>query len=320
MSDTIWHYAENQFDNCTKQSKKRMNRISSDHASKLLAETSDADIHELSSRFAPLRESFSDAYADAIAANAIYKGRTQKFENLKKDLTGTKIEDWDIQIQVVYRKDSPEYIELLPNGRKPFQTGTNDQRIEEVKALSLRLTPYPALASLKTRVDDFKTSIENARNDQQQKEDLVKQKSTLLEIARVATAKMMYGNLGALMDKFQDDPKQIERFFDLEAIRYTGPETNDTIEGPIAGGNSANLISGVTDPNTEWLFANPGVAVLAYFTSPTADGVYTSGGIKVNPGESITKRASELGGAENTFLNVTNLDAENQGYYSVTVM
>jgi hypothetical protein len=320
MSDTIWHYVENQFDNCTKQSKKRMNRISSDHASKLLAENADLEIHTLYTRFAPLRTSFSDAYADAIAANAIYKGRTQKFENLKKELTGTKIEDWDIQIQVVFRKDSPEYIELLPNGRKPFQSGTNDQRIEEVRALGLRLAAYPALAAVKTSVDAFKTSIENARNDQQQKEDLVKQKSNLLEIARVATAKMMYGNLGVLMDKFRDDPKQIERFFDLEAIRNTGPETNETLEGPVAGGDSVNIISDVTDPETEWLLANPGITILAYFLSPTADGVYDGTGIKVNPGETITKKASELGVPENTFLNVTNQDPDNQGYYSVTVM
>lgn len=320
MAESIWHFADNQLDNCTKQSKKRMNRISSDHASKLLAETSDADILTLSTRFAPLRTSFSGAYADAIAANAIYKGRTQKFENLKKELTGTKIEDWDIQIQVVFRKDSPEYIELLPNGRKPFQSGTNDQRIEEVRSLGLRLAAYPALAAVKTSVDAFKTSIENSRNDQQQKEDHVKQKSNLLEIARVATAKMMYGNLGVLMDKFRDDPKQIERFFDLEAIRNIGPETNETLEGPLAGGDSFSIISGIKDPETEWLFANPGVAILAYFTSKTADGVYTSGGIKVNPGETIVKKASDLGDPANTFLNVTNMDPDNQGYYSVTVM
>jgi hypothetical protein len=42
--------------------------------------------------------------------------------------------------------------------------------------------------------------------------------------------------------------------------------------------------------------------------------------IKLNPDESLTKRASELGGGENTLLYVTNIDAENQGCYSVTVI
>ena len=85
MGDTTWHYGENQFDNCTKESKKRMNKISSDHVSKLTAESSDADILLLLNRTKPLRIDFSIKYGAKISANAIYKGKTSAFDLLKND-------------------------------------------------------------------------------------------------------------------------------------------------------------------------------------------------------------------------------------------
>jgi len=320
MGNTTWHFAENQFDNCTKQSKKRMNRISSDHDSKLQAESSDPDILVLFNRFNPLRTAYSNSYTASISANAIYKGKTAFFESLEKELSETKIEDWDIQIQVVYKKGTPTYIELLPRGREPFQKGTRDQKIEEVLALGNRLTPHPALAATKMDVDAFGISMKDARNVQQQNEVLVAQTSDLLELQRIISANMMYGDLGILMDKFRDNPTQIERFFDLEAIRQTGAEEEEMREGPIAGGDSLNAFSGGFIDITEFLFANPGITNLAYFTSNTADGVYAGVGVEVAPGTSVTKKAIEIGDSGNTFLNVTNLDPDNQGNYSITML
>jgi len=320
MSYIIWHYAENQIDNCTKESKKRMNRIISDHLSKLHAGIADPDILALYNRTLPLKTDFSGSYAGAISANAYYKGRTAAYDLLKNELSSTKIEDWDIQIQVVFRKGTPEYIGLLPRGREPFQKGTNDQRIDEVRALGLRLAAYPALAAVKVSVDAFATSFGNARDIQQEKELLVAENSSSNEIHRKALANMMYGNLGVLMDKFRDDPKQIEKYFDLEVIRNTGSETNETIEGPIAGGDSVNLIDGVTDPNTEWLFTNTGITTVIYFMANTPDAVFTDYGQKVNPGETYTKKAIDLGPEGYPYLNVSNMDPDNQGYYSVTAM
>lgn len=318
MAETDWKYVENQFDNCSKRNKKRMEKISSDHASKLEAESSDPVILEIHTRFAPVRTVYRDSYGAAVTANAIYKSKTAAFVALEKELSSIKIEDWDVQVQVVYRKDSPNYIGILPRGREPFQKGTYDQKITEVRELGIRLEGHPALATTKTAVDAFAASFEEARNEQQQKEDIVKLKSDMLESARVTTARMMYGNLGVLMDKYRDDPKQIERFFDLEEIRNTGSESYVPLEGSIAGGDSKCIEEGITNPNKEWVFANLGVATIIYFTAPTPDAVFTDYGQKVNPGETYTKKAIDLGPEGYQFLIVTNLDPDNEGYYSVT--
>lgn len=320
MATSLWHYAENQFDNCTKQSKKRMNKISSNHDAKLSEESSDAEIMELYTRFHPLRDLFSAAYTKSITAHAIYKSKTAHFDNLKLELSGKYIEDWDIQIQVQYRKGTPEYIELLPRGREPFQKGTNDQRIEEVIAFGKRLAAYPTLSAVKTAVDDFSADFSAARTTQQAKEEAISSSSNDLETNRINVAEMMYGNLGVLMDKFRNNPVKIEQFFDLETIRQTGAETNEEYEGTIAGGDSLNIISGGFGEATEFLLTNPGIAKLAYFTAQTADEIFSGTGIILEPGVSMTKSATELGNAGNQFLNVTNLDADNQGNYSVVIL
>jgi hypothetical protein len=319
MAATKWKYEDNQFDNATKKSNKLMNRISSDHDSKLEAESANPDILKLHNRTRPFREDFSACYVNSISANAVYKGRTSAFDIVLKNLSSTKVEEWDDLIRIVFKKDTPTYIELFPRGRKPFQSGTYDQRIEEVLALGERLSPYAALAAVKTDVDNFGASMVAERNLQQQKEKLVSKAAELLETSRINMANMMYGNLGILMDLNRENPSAICGYFDLEAIRNVSTETNVILEGPIAGGDSLNAASGVT-PDIEYLFANPGVGTIAYFTSKTADGVYSGTGIEVAPGETITKKASELGDPAFTFLNVTNLDPDNQGYYSITVM
>jgi hypothetical protein len=41
---------------------------------------------------------------------------------------------------------------------------------------------------------------------------------------------------------------------------------------------------------------------------------------RLHPGKDINKIAGDIGNPENTFLNVTNLDAENSGTYGATVL
>ena len=124
-------------------------------------------------------------------------------------------------------EDSADYITLLPNGRKPFQSGGRDARILEVKALSKRLADFPALAAVKTDVDAFAVQMDAIRDTQQQKEGLVEKATDALEQQRKAMTAMMYGNLGRLMDKFMDDPLVIDRFFELQLIRETGSEEEE---------------------------------------------------------------------------------------------
>lgn len=98
-------------------------------------------------------------------------------------------------------------------------------------SLEIRLSAYAGLSATKASVGEFAGIINDARNIQQEKEYLVDEKSDLLEKQRIIFAKMMYANLGILMNKFSENPKHLERFFDLEVIRKGAPEDKKEEQG-----------------------------------------------------------------------------------------
>lgn len=227
MSDNTWQFLSNQFETGTRNNFKRANVLNNDHLSKLTSEQADPDILALVTRTQPPSTAYSGAYSNWISARATYKGHTQLLDNLLNDLSSTKIKQWDIQIQAQFLEGTPEYTMILPNRRGPFQTGTKDERLSEVEALAQRLLGYAALAATQADVAAFGTALRTARDNQQQKEQLVSMASDVLENARLDLCIMMYGNLGVLMDKYRDTPAVIENFWQLDLIRRTGQGGND---------------------------------------------------------------------------------------------
>jgi len=318
MAESTWHYLQNQFYNVTKSNRKLAVIIANDHDSKLIAESADADILALSTRFNPLKVTLSEKYAGWVARKGLYKGETRRFELKLDELSADKIESWDIQIQAVHKRDSPDYVAILPNYREPFQTGGRDQRIEEVRALSDRLEGYAALAAVKTDVDTFLTEIEGIRNTQQQKEEQVGLASDEATDAVTASMVMAYRDLGALMDKFGEEPSDVERFYEI-ALLQSKPAEDEPFEGTIAGGETINLLEGGFDENTIFVVINTGTTTLKVCITDSATSSCGEG-VEVLPGESKTLTAGELGYQPGwAFLNITNLDAENEGSYSVAL-
>ena len=141
----------------------------------------------------------------------------------------------------------------------------------------------------------------------------------MLEVERVNTAVAMYANLGRFMTKFASDPAQVDRFFDLSLIQNP-PKDKDTFAVIVAGGDTANVTEGIEETTQLKLF-NTGSTAGRFFTSDSATGTSEPGqGIELAPNTSTTVVATDLGDPGNTFLNVTNLDPENQGSYSVVIL
>lgn len=227
MAKNIWHYQENQFDNATENSNKRMNILASDHKSRLAGESFEPVISELLKRFEPVQTEYELKYSEWITSKGFYKGETARIDNYLEELSTSKIKQWDVQIQNVYLSGTPDYISILPNGRKPFQTGPKDSRIAECRSLIERLRAHGKLDKVRDDVNGFLANIEQCRDNQQAKEEIVKQKSDALEEQRTAVAVMMYKNLGLLMDKFGDAPENIDRFFQLDLLRQTRTEEEE---------------------------------------------------------------------------------------------
>jgi len=231
MATETWHYQENQFDNATDESFKKMNIINADHLAKLQAQQGDPDIAALLARTTAPHDAYNLRYSSWLSAKATYKGKTNHVDGYIDDLRTLKIKQWDIQVQQQFLEGSSDYIAILPGGRGPFQIGGIDERISQLQSLAQRLSAYPTLAATMNDVTAFHATLDGARDLQQQKEQLVEDASDLLETARKDIALMMYRNLGFLMDKYGSTPQVISNFWELQLLRASVSDDDQTLSG-----------------------------------------------------------------------------------------
>lgn len=312
-----WIYSQNQFNNSTKQSFALMLELGNDHIAKLEAQQADADIAALLARTQPLQLDYGKAYTKWKSATAVRKGATLKIDQLLAELSSLKIKQWDIQIQGQYLDGTPEYMALLPEKRGPFQSGPKDQRINAVEALSLRLGDYPVLAATQADVDAFRTQLVDARDEQQQKEQLIEQGSDDLEAIRIELATMMYGNLGVLMDKYRNTPDYINNYWEVSLMQSTPPPTRE-FGGTVAADTTVNLTQTV-GPNAKVVLSNVGYTVLTFCLAATNTDACATG-VQVQPGDTLQVERASLGEDGDVNLNVTNMSPDTEGAYSVEVI
>ena len=325
MSTQTWSPTENQFDNGTKNSKKKMNIISSDHDSKLHAQIGNPLIAVLFSFFHAIRLMYLAKYTQWKSTVAAYHGATVNFEQLIAQLSSTMIEDFDIRIQVLFKRGTAQYAALLPNFRIPFQSGEYDERITALGTLSESLTGIVVLAAVKTDVDAFLLQLTTARDQQQGLEGLKQTLSEEVELARVTIAQAMYYTLGGLMQIFSANSIQIANFYDLETLRGSISDTADLIfDGFIGSGQIVNVlnptvtqyVAGVTlrIKNTT---TGPAIGGLYFYTAMSPTDGWSGIGQNLNPGQEATiiLTAAEF----RAYFNVQN-QGPNQQSYEVEIM
>ena len=252
---------------------------------------------------------------------AAYKGATQATENLLKELASDKIENWDIRIQVVYRKGTPEYLALIPNGRKPFQSLAYELRLSAVETLISSIGDDVALVPLKTDVEAFYALIVAARDNQQGKEGLVDSLSVQLEQERVDCSQAMYYTLGGLMQKYYQNTELISGFYDMDNIRQTGKDEEEIAEPYILSIEpNETKEAGITfNDTTRFLFKNTGAVPLSIFTGGNIPEVPENPFI-LEAGEESEKLATELGESENRYLYILNNNPDLSGNIEILVV
>jgi len=108
----------------------------------------------------------------------------------------------------------------------------------------------------------------------------------------------------------------VDVYFDQSFLKPSKPKVFENILGK---GKTFNLWEHEFDPEDEVKAENTGDTPWLLYLAPTKDTTSTTG-ITVAPGETITVTAEQLGDVNaNTFLNITNLDADHDGSYKVTV-
>ena len=221
--NTPWKYTENTFEIVTQGSFKLMHILITDHVARC-RHLSEA--HPAEALFAgalldatAARENWQGCYAAWQSCRGRYKGATQAFYNELQVLSGLKIRQWLVAVQVLHLEGSPPYIALFPRGRKPFQKGGLDQRVNAVKILSQTLDGMAGLEALQAEVAAYYTLLEGLRLTQQQLETELDTCSAALETRRVATARLLYKNLARFMLVWWETPVRVEDGFDMSYVR-----------------------------------------------------------------------------------------------------
>src|SRR3990172_370486 len=226
MAHLNWKYAQNMFLTATDRRRPRMLQIGADHVAKLTAKLgspADPDVQVCLNRAQPLFDAFQLAMVVFDVRSGTRKGQTEVLVDLLKELTAVRVPQWDITVQGTFIAGTPEYTQIFPNGRGPFQSGQQDARILAVQTLGQRLPAVPAVASLEKTGDAFHASLNAARTTQQGTEGQIGDASNAAEQARVALGVGLYANLGRLMEKHAAGTDELGEYFEVALLRGTAP-------------------------------------------------------------------------------------------------
>ncbi len=267
---TPWSRAQNFIDTVTDGSYKLADEIFKSHYQLLNGGAGNATIAAMLTYFDPFYAAYSNAYVGWLALRGQGTGNTQTLVELIDELSSSRIRKWDVAIQGVYEQGTPQYQSLLPARRSPFQQGGIETRFSAVQALIAAIGTDAALASLKTQIEDFLTTMENARNNQVGGVAGVNIASGAIDLARDNAAQAMFKNYGSCVVLYYQTPEQIANFFPVALLQS---KEQNTFTATLRPGNSHRLFKRKLDVANTLTLVNDGDVDIDFFFT---DGLITS--------------------------------------------
>ena len=272
---------------------------------------------ELLTTLSPLVQAYDDAYAVWLQQQGATKGQTQSLNDLLDDLSSEKIEDWDLAIQNVYRQKTPQYIALLPRHRRPFQNGSQQQRITAVAALSLAIGSDAALQTLKADVDAFYNELTAANATQKGSKSTKSGTSTAVETDRIALGTALYGVLGRLMDFCKETPEAIADIIPVDALRN---REQTIFQQDVNGGVTQLIFIRTLDDDDNLKCVNRGNTALQLALVHEKNDAMPETAYTLHPNEEELVTPEVLGAKGNRFLIVKNTSATEKGAFTITLV
>ena len=313
----LWRFIVNPILNATKGSYSKAKQISIYHDAALFSGIDIPFVAALYASYHPIHEAYEEAYTKWDVQGGIKEGSTLSRKQLLKELSSTKIRDWDIAFQNVYRRGTPEYKKLLPKFRKPFQKGKQLLRIEHVAALGIAIGSDPLLATVKADIEDFYTMISTANSGQDGNKSMVANLSNTLEQARVAMCIAQYANLGIFISQYASNPKKLTPYFDKEAIMR---REQVVFTGHVKALKSKFICKRTFAATSQLKITNKGITALIFYITLMKGKVPETLYQLVLPGTRITILATNLGDITNKMLKVYNPDDTGKGWFELEIL
>lgn len=313
-----WIYLQNAFEGSTANSYSHCLKIAHHTSFALHGQIANPLFQTLYDELQPFVDAYQTAYIEWNVQKGRQKGNTFGLSQLLDELRSTKIQEWDIQIQNLFRQGSPEYIGLLRQRRKPFQKGSQEDIISEVGALILGLQKVPALAATLQDAEAFYALLIAAFDLQMQYKGGTKLYSMAVENARVAVCTELYGVLGALMRHYKDAPHRVATFFDTETIRR---HEQSSYRHNIKAGVTRLALTHTFEADDALRIINRGASELVFSLCANVRSVVAEPSVSVAPMSEIRVLAEDLGEVEtHRFLKVKNLSDVDDGAYTLKLL
>jgi hypothetical protein len=268
-------------------------------------------------RLHPFVTDYAIKYAAWVASLGTEESSTLAVVNGYKLLGNTWIIIWDNQIQVLYNTKSTVYKALLKNRRKPFQTGSQEDKLINLKAFALLLVGVAGLSAVLADVNAKIAILQALVDNHATVKSGTKTASAGVETSRVTLGQQLYGVLGQLMDIFNATPGSIGAFFNLTAIRKLEQSMWNRV---IKAATTAYIFTRTLLPTDQLKLMNLNLATLRFAFVATKNGVITTVYVEVPPLSSVIVDRSTMGSMANTFCVVQNMDATTNGKYMIVLV
>ena len=306
MEEFVWNFLINTFLVATKDSYRLALRIAKYHNDNLFVDIADPNIQAQYTLFNPTYVFLQKSYDLWHAKGGTQTGESVNLKLILKELSGTKIQDWDIEIQAVYKQKTGDYKKLLPYHRTPFQSGKPADRLTALNMLCTNLDGIVKLSGLLVEVSAFTANFKNIFDIQQQSIITTGSFSETVEAARIEMCECMFGNYGRLLGFNQKSPKLIAKYFPLKYIQNNHQVVFLHVIAPL---KEYNVVKHTFKPGDQLLITSYSAASFRVFVGYAKDEDSTGKGIVQLANTHSIIEATALGNiAEDLYLTVVNLD------------
>ena len=303
------------FANATLNSFRLALRITLFHYNALKANISDAFIAGLYATYDSIHKNYVDTYNAWRVQLGAQQGATKTLDTLFKELAYKKASKWKGVVVGIYGNDSPMLETLFPQQSKPFNRGSQSDRLEAVNQLILAIGTNPDLVALKTEIELFYTSLNDAFEAQKGAKLLTDNLSDAVEVARLKMCVAQYANLGGMMQYYAGAPLLTGNYFDQKAIR-TG--TQVLFMGLVKALKIKTIVQRTLQATDELKLENDGNTELRFYLAADKDAAIGATFISVAANSYTTVSAADLGDVSTQhFLMVFNPDTLIKGEFTV---
>lgn len=276
------------------------------HDNALFAGKADPNVNAQYTAFHPLYLNMQTTYDLWIAQGGTQLGETLAMKLFMKQLSNPNIGNWDRDFLKQFPANTSDYKKLMPHHRIPFQSGSTDDRITALSALSTNLIGITVLAATATEINNFLIQVKAELDIQQNAIQTTKTDSSSVEAARVAMCVKMFGNYGRLLGFNEDNPSAIAQYFPLKYIQRTQQVYYCRTLKPA---KQYDITKHTFEATDQLLLTTDNAASVRVALAKNKGDDITGKGVVVPGNSSPTVNASDLGDvSQNSYLIVLNLD------------